>query len=187
MGARRAARGRGSRLEGAVKFEAQVGGETIPVEVSGANGRYRVEIGSTAWDVDARTTGADGWSLLLGRESWAVGVTDENGLYVVDVDGEVYRIRVEEETRYIIRTRGSAATAGGQILKAPMPGRVVLVEVSVGQAVQAGDGLVILEAMKMENELRAPVRALVRAVRVRPGQAVERGQVLVEFDGTAAT
>ncbi len=165
-----------------MKFEAQVGSETIPVEVSGANGRYRVEIGSTAWDVDARPAGSDGWSLLLGRESWAACVTEEDGLYVVDVDGEAYRIRVEEETRYIIRTRGGAATAGGQVLKAPMPGRVVLVEVSLGQAVQPGDGLVILEAMKMENEFKALTAGTVKEIRVEVGQAVNPGDVLVVID-----
>jgi pyruvate carboxylase subunit B len=64
-----------------------------------------------------------------------------------------------------------------------MPGLVVRLEVEPGQAVVAGAGVLVLEAMKMENELRAPAGARVKAVLVRPGQAVEKGQVLVEFEG----
>jgi biotin carboxyl carrier protein len=63
-----------------------------------------------------------------------------------------------------------------------MPGLVVRVQVEAGQSVAAGAGVVVLEAMKMENELRAGAAAVVRMVRVRPGEAVEKGQVLVEFD-----
>ena len=74
----------------------------------------------------------------MGQASTAADVTEEDGCFVVHVEGEAYAIRVEEETRYIIRTRGGAAAAGGQVLKAPMPGRVVLVEVAVGPGGQAG-------------------------------------------------
>ena len=63
-----------------------------------------------------------------------------------------------------------------------MPGLVVRVQVEAGQAVAAGTGMVVLEAMKMENELRAATAGTVRSVRVAPGEAVEKGQVLVEFE-----
>jgi glutaconyl-CoA/methylmalonyl-CoA decarboxylase subunit gamma len=101
---------------------------------------------------------------------------------VVSVHGEVHRIRVEEETRYLIRTRGGTAAANGQVLKAPMPGRVVLIEVAVGQRVSRGDGLVILEAMKMENEFRASGEGTVKEIRVQPGQAVNPGDVLIVIE-----
>ena len=78
--------------------------------------------------------------------------------------------------------RGGAAGGGGQVLKAPMPGRVVLVEVSPGQTVRPGDGLVILEAMKMENEFKAAVAGTVKEVRVEAGQAVNPGDVLVVIE-----
>ena len=165
-----------------MKFEAQLDGQTIPVEVSGAEGRYRLALGGEVLDVDARPTGGGGWSLLLGRVSTAADVTEEDGGFVVHVEGETYSIRVEEETRYIIRTRGGAATAGGQVLKAPMPGRVVVVEVVVGQAVKPGDGLVILEAMKMENEFKASVAGTVKEIRVEAGQAVNPGDVLLVIE-----
>ena len=180
MGARGTARR--LELESAVKFEAQLDGEVIPVEVTGSGGRYHVVLGAEELDVDARPTGGGGWSLLIGSASTAADVTEEDGSYVVHVGGEAYSIRVEEETRYIIRTRGGTAGAGGQVLKAPMPGRVVLVEVAVGQAVQPGDGLVILEAMKMENEFKATVSGTVKEIRVESGQTVNPGDVLLVIE-----
>lgn len=162
-----------------MKFEAQLDGDVIPVEVTGSNGRYRVVLGGEELDVDARPTGGGGWSVLIGHASSAADVTEEDGSYVVHVEGEAYSIRVEEETRYIIRTRGGAAGAGGQVLKAPMPGRVVLVGVTLGQAVQPGDGLLVLEAMKMENEFKASVAGTVKEIRVESGQTVNPGDILL--------
>jgi biotin carboxyl carrier protein len=169
-------------MEEAVKFEAELDGEVIPIEITGDGGRYRVALGGETLDVDARPTGGGGWSLLLGQASTAADVTEEDGSFVVHVEGEAYTIRVEEETRYIIRTRGGAAAGGGQVLKAPMPGRVVLVEVAVGQAVKPGDGLVILEAMKMENEFKATVTGTIKEIRVEPGQTVNPGDVLLVIE-----
>lgn len=77
---------------------------------------------------------------------------------------------------------GRTGGAGGGLVKAPMPGRVVRVLVAVGQAVERGAPLVIVEAMKMENELLAPAPGVVRAVHVGEGVAVEAGQALVELD-----
>jgi acetyl/propionyl-CoA carboxylase alpha subunit len=171
-----------ARLEGAVKFEAEQGGETIPIEVSGTEGSYQVAVGDQVFAVDARQAAEGIWSLLIGGASYVVDVSEREGVCVVEVDGERYHIRVEEETRYIIRTRGGKATAGGQVLKAPMPGKVVLVEVEVGQAVTPGDGLIILEAMKMENEFRAAVTGAVKEIRVQVGQAVNPGDILVVIE-----
>ena len=162
-----------------MKFEAELGGETIPIEVSGRDGLYRVTIGGEVSDVDARQATEGIWSVLIGGVSHVVDVSDRDGVSVVEVDGERYHIRVEEETRYIIRTRGGKATTGGQVLKAPMPGKVVHIEVEVGQAVKPGDGLIVLEAMKMENEFRAAVAGSVKEIRVQVGQAVNPGDTLV--------
>jgi biotin carboxyl carrier protein len=170
------------RLESPVKFEAEVGGETIPIEVTGADGRYRVTLGSEVHDVDARQAAEGIWSLVIGVVSHVVDVSDRDGISVVEVDGETYRIRVEEETRYIIRTRGGKAVTGGQVLRAPMPGKVVLVEVEVGQAVKPGDGLIVLEAMKMENEFRSAVTGTVKEIRVQAGQTVNPGDPLVVIE-----
>ena len=165
-----------------MKFEAEIGGETIPIEITGEGGRYRVAIGDEVSEVDARQAAEGIWSILVGSASHVVGLSEEDGVSLVEVEGERYRIRVEEESRYIIRTRGGKAGAGGQVLKAPMPGKVVLVEVEVGQPVAAGDGLIVLEAMKMENEFKASAPGTVKEIRVAAGQAVNPGDVLVVIE-----
>jgi biotin carboxyl carrier protein len=165
-----------------VKFEAELGGAAIPVEVTGDAGRFRVVVDGAEVQVDARRVGEGVWSILLDGRSYVANVSVHEGVSLVEVDGETYGIRVEEESRYIIRTRGGRAGAGGQVLKAPMPGKVVLVEVQVGQAVRPGDGLIVLEAMKMENEFRAAAAGTVKEIRVEVGQAVNPGDVLVVIE-----
>ncbi len=87
---------------------------------------------------------------------------------------------LDERLRHIRSLTGNGARKGGSgVLKAPMPGLVVRVEVEPGQQVTAGAPLVVLEAMKMENQLAAPAAGTVTEVRVRPGATVEKGAVLV--------
>lgn len=165
-----------------MKFEAQLDSATVPVDVTGQDGRFQVTVEGRMLEVDARRAAEGIWSLLIAGESLVADVSEEDGVFVVQVDGETYRIRVEEETRYIIRTRGGATVHGGQVLKAPMPGRVTAIQVEVGQEVQPGDGLIILEAMKMENEFDATGRGTVREIRVQVGQAVNPGDILVVIE-----
>ena len=117
----------------------------------------------------AVSRGADGrWTLLEAGDAVEVDVTDER-------------------TRYIRSLAGAGKTQqGGGVLKAPMPGLVVKVLVEPGENVTAGQSLVVLEAMKMENELKAPSAALVGTVSVRAGQAVEKGQALVALEPMSA-
>jgi biotin carboxyl carrier protein len=156
------------------------GSRTHRVTVTRENGRYRVTIGDRVWDVDGRLTAQGIFSLLIDGVSHVADVEDHAGTCVVDVGGETYSIEVEEQTRYIIRTRGGAAGgAGAQTLKAPLPGKITHVGVRAGDTVTAGQGLVVIEAMKMENELKATAAGTVREVRVVAGQAVNAGDVLV--------
>lgn len=153
------------------------------VEVTEADSRFRVAIGEEVWDVDARVPSHGICSLLIGGISYVADVAEENGWFLVELAGESYQVRVEEEGRHLIRTRGGvAADHRGQVVTAPMPGKIVRVEVAVGQMVKPGDGLVVIEAMKMENEFRAVAAGTVREIRVEVGQAVNGGDILVVID-----
>jgi biotin carboxyl carrier protein len=106
------------------------------------------------------------------------------GRYTLWVDG--YRFEAEaldERTRAI---RDVSAAAAGPVgpapVRAPMPGLIVRVNVKVGDTVQAGQGIVVMEAMKMENELRATAAGTVKSVDVIPGTAVEKGALLVALE-----
>jgi pyruvate carboxylase subunit B len=114
----------------------------------------------------------------------AVQRGSQRGLYSLWIDG--YRFDVEaldERTRTIREMTAEHATpAGPAPVIAPMPGLVVRVDARVGEQIRAGQGLVVMEAMKMENELRAQAAGTVKAVHVTAGTAVEKGAVLVELE-----
>jgi biotin carboxyl carrier protein len=166
-----------------VKYVATIGGTSEVVEISGADGHYRLTIGESQWEVDARSSPAGIYSLLIGGLSHTAAVVDRDGTCVVDVGGRSYEVLVEEQTRWIIRTHGGAAgSARGQTLVAPLPGKITHIAVRPGEQVQAGDTLVVIEAMKMENEFKASVAGTVVEVRVQPGQAVNPGDTLVVIE-----
>ena len=112
-----------------------------------------------------------------------VEAVNNSGELEFHLDGERFVATVEDERTHAIRamTGASSAAAGPKPVKAPMPGLVVRVEVAVGDVVKAGQGVVIIEAMKMENELRADAAGKVTKVNATPGQPVEKGAVLIEF------
>jgi biotin carboxyl carrier protein len=163
-----------------MKFVATIDGQPTPVDVRGAEGRYRVTLGERVWEVDARFAAPGMASLLIDGVSYVADLIEQDGITVVEVGGEIYAVQVEEETRYLIRTRGGAAGGpGGQTLVAPLPGRVTHVAVAAGQAVTPGQTLLVIEAMKMENEFTARQGGTVTEVRVTAGQAVNAGDVLL--------
>lgn len=108
---------------------------------------------------------------------------DRRGRYVIWVDGYRYEVDALDERTRAIQDLAAAATGprGPAPLIAPMPGLIVRVNVAAGDTVAAGAGLIVMEAMKMENDLRTQSSGIVSAVRVKPGDAVEKGTVLVEL------
>jgi biotin carboxyl carrier protein len=123
--------------------------------------------------------------LLIGTRSFTLPFVNRGaGQWEMAFQGETWQAAVmDERTRHIRSLTGAGeAKKGGGVLKAPMPGLVVRVDVEPGDALEPGRGIVVLEAMKMQNELRAAGPVVVKAVLVRAGQPVEKGQVLVEFE-----
>lgn len=124
------------------------------------------------------------YSLLLDSASYEIVLDTEaekRNLYTVMVSGLQYDVKVQDERsrRLALVDRSLRPPEGELLIKAPIPGLVVKVPVTAGQEVGEGETLVILEAMKMENELRAPRAGLAHDVRVAPGDQVALGQVLL--------
>ena len=131
-----------------------------------------------------RVQGTPQWLLLVDGRSWSLPMAEKApGLWQVLVQGEPTEVEVvDERTAHIRSLVGeTAAPAGPQVLKAPMPGMVVRVLATPGQKVVEGTSLIVLEAMKMENELKASAPGVVEEVVIRPGDTVERGQILLRF------
>ena len=106
------------------------------------------------------------------------------GRYTIWVDGFRHEVEALDERMRAIRelAGATAGPAGPAPLVAPMPGMIVRVSVQVGDRVHPGQGLVVMEAMKMENELRAQAEATVKSVLAQPGSAVEKGALLIELE-----
>ena len=173
-----------------MRFRLEVEGQVHAVDLEPAGSGWTVAIGGHRWQVDMRPSG-HAWSLLLktgelgthaGARSHDVRLRwDGTDAARVSVDGTAVTVTVAQVTTPGRRGGADHGRADGQV-RAPMPGRVVRVPVVAGQAVTARQAVVVVEAMKMENELRAPQAGTVRALHVQSGDPVDAGQLLVELD-----
>jgi biotin carboxyl carrier protein len=165
-----------------VKYVVDVAGRTVEIELDGDVVRVDGEA------VHARLAELPDTPIVLltvGSEVHRVAVARgaTRGKYSLSLDGRRYAVEALDERTRAIRelSEATAAPAGPAPLVAPMPGLIVRVNVAPGDSVRAGQGLIVMEAMKMENELRASAAGVVKAVHATPGTAVERGTILVEL------
>ena len=140
-------------------------------------------------DVDAHVSPIEGTPVRIVRigdrvHRVVVRPGKGRGAYTLWVDGFRFDVEaLDERTRAIRELSGaSAGPVGPAPVVAPMPGLVVRINVQVGDQVSAGQGLVVMEAMKMENELRSQAPGRVKNVLASPGQAVEKGTLLIELE-----
>lgn len=166
-----------------MKYVVTVNGEDREVELEGT----RATIDGQS--CDGRVVEVEGTPVrmvTLGDEIHRVVVRrgEGRGRYTFWLDGHRFEVEaLDERTRAIRELSGAAAgPVGPAPLKAPMPGLIVRINVQAGDAVQPGQGLVVMEAMKMENELRAQAAGTVKSVQVKPGTAVEKGAILIELE-----
>ena len=160
-------------------YDATVAGRAMRVEVRGGatDGRYTAVLAGREIEVDVRESGPHAMSLLVGPRSHEVALERVEGGYRVAIGGDVLDVGLVEAARGAAAPRRGAG--GPARVKAPMPGKIVRLLVSAGDEVEAGRGLVVMEAMKMENEIRAPRAGRVKEAPVREGQTVETGALLV--------
>lgn len=153
------------------------------------NDEYEIEIGPDGevlvngqpYQMDFHQIPGGVVSLLLNNRSLEAVVEERDGDWEVLIKGELYTATVQDERAYrLAMARGTGAGVDGEAsVLSPMPGIIIAVPVAAGDTVQQGDKLVILESMKMENELRAPRDGVVTQVNVQAGASVEKNQVLV--------
>jgi len=162
-----------------MKYLARIGEHVYSVDVINDS---VLSIDGRTYNINMQTVdGEQVYSFLLDDRSYELFVNRTESGYDVLVAGERHEVTVEDEYTQRLhkltgKTRGPKSDA---LIKAPMPGLVVAVRANEGEAVKSGQGLVILEAMKMENELRAPWNGTVKQVKISAGQKVEQGQLLM--------
>ncbi len=162
-----------------MKFLVEIAGRSLEVEVLGPE----VRVGDRTFPaVLLRVPGTPLCQLVSNRGSRSYALSKRRDAWIIQRGGEAWVAEVVDQRTQALRAlkQDHAKKDAPGLVRAPMPGLVLRVEVETGQEVAAGGGLVVLEAMKMENEIRSPGPGRVKAVLVEPGQAVEKGAPLVE-------
>jgi biotin carboxyl carrier protein len=162
-----------------MKYISEVDGLEFPVEILDD---HHVRFGGDVLEVDLAAINDEPlYSLIVNSESFEGYVyPDEDGWQVLLL-GQFYQVRVEDEREKRLRTafHGISGSEAEYVLKAPMPGLVISVPMTEGQLVEKGQILVILESIKMQNELRSPFTGKVSRLRIKAGETVEQKQTLL--------
>jgi biotin carboxyl carrier protein len=174
------------------QFTATVGGKELEVsldpigEEAETPTQFQLKIGDTVRTVSARKLEPGSYSLLVDGRSYVVEIDGHVPDLTVSLCGEKVTMGLLDARRKLLAETAARAGAtegeGPALLRSPMPGKVVKVLCKPGDVVKAGAGLVVVEAMKMENELRAPRHATVQKVLVQEGQTVESGEELAQLE-----
>ena len=164
------------------KFHGQADATPVDIEAP-EDGQFMLTIDGERHVVDALTLDHGAVSLLLDGNSYSVELEEDGEEIRVQVQGQVFHIDAADERRLRLRAGvTSFSVEGRQVVSAPMPGKVVRVLVKVGEEVQAGQGLVVVEAMKMENEIKSPKAGKVTKIFATEGSTVEINAKLVSVE-----
>ena len=138
-------------------------------------------------DLDAVTLNGEKYHILNNAKSFHAEVVEKdfiNKTYTVVINNNEYVVSIANHLDQLIKEMGFEVGKAKIVnaIKAPMPGLILEISVTVGQEVQEGDNLLILEAMKMENSFDSPRAGVIKSIAVEKGQAVDKGQLLIEFE-----
>jgi biotin carboxyl carrier protein len=170
-----------------MKLNAEIDGEKVALDVRREGERVFAEVDGRRYELEARRVGGDEYLLLNAGRVYECRVGAEPGAGVrgalrVSVGGHEYAVKLTDPKH--LRGAGPATGEHGaraQVI-APMPGKVVRVLVEAGQTIEAGAGVVVVEAMKMQNELKSPKSGTVTELRAQPGATVNAGDVLAVIE-----
>jgi biotin carboxyl carrier protein len=161
-----------------MRLEIELDGKAHSVEITGGGKEIRCAIDGKKLNADAVELSPGIYSILAGGKSLEGRVEPVGGHLRINVSGFEFRAAVRDRRQWS-RKRGAALEAEGrQQVVAPMPGKVVRLLVGAGERVEARQGLFVVEAMKMQNEIRSPKSGTVERLLVKEGQAVNAGEAL---------
>ncbi len=141
--------------------------------------KFVVAIDGKDFLVDAHQVQSSVWSVLHEFASFEVDVQGRDEEYEVLIDGDCYKFTLMNEQRKALMRGGGKSAAGKAMVASPMPGKVVKLLVDVGEEVKIDQGVIVVEAMKMENELKSAVTGKVKEIFVKEGEVVESGAKLL--------
>lgn len=163
-----------------MKYYARVNGRDVEVELTERLGELIVSVDGERTDIEYDEVDRLGQVIALsGGLSFGASIEDDGTRVHVTIAGHVYAVEIEDERERAAHAAEGARGAGGGLVLAVMPGVVARLLVAVGDEVEGGQPLLVLEAMKMQNEIPAPAAGVVQAVHVVEGKAVAAGAKLV--------
>ena len=145
------------------------------------------KINGTPFKIDPQPQGAKSFHVLSKSKGYNIEVLEANyseKSITLLVNGNKYPLTVKDEFDLLLDKLGMSSMNDQKIneIKAPMPGLVLGVKVNVGDSVEKGDSILVLEAMKMENVLKSPAEGVVKSIHINKGDAVEKNQLLISFE-----
>jgi biotin carboxyl carrier protein len=169
-----------------MKFSAFMDGHEHEIDIARVHEhRYEVTINGDVHAVDARPCARDRVSVIIDDRSYDISYSLDSERIELQFWNQHFTLEVLDERRLRMRrVRSQLDLSGPEIVRTSMPGKVVQLLVEPGSLVEAGSGVIIIEAMKMENEIRCRQGGVVKAVHVEAGQAVESDVVLIEIEPT---
>jgi biotin carboxyl carrier protein len=166
-----------------MKFEVRIDSRACIVELSHEANRWQISIDNRALDADAVEIAPGIFSILLNGKSYEVRVTPtRSGALTLHTAHQEFSAQVNDKRAWRGRHHAALEAEGRQQILAPMPGKIIRVLVQTGDKVEAGQGLLVVEAMKMQNEIRSPKSGTVERLLVKEGQPVNAGEILAWID-----
>ncbi|MFQ6673602.1 MAG: biotin/lipoyl-containing protein [Fidelibacterota bacterium] len=166
-----------------MKFLATIDGKELAFQIQSSGHKAIVELDGSREEIDYVRLTPDSYSILMGGKSHHLSITEHPDGFKVVIDQHSYRVQIRDENTILLQQFGVGQTADrprGEV-RAPIPGLVSTIFVAPGLTIRKGDKLMILEAMKMENEIQSLISGRVEQVVVSQGQSVEKNSLLVSI------
>jgi biotin carboxyl carrier protein len=155
----------------------------VPVNIISANGNiFKVSVDGKEYDVDYSESAQRMHSLIIDHVSYGVEIANKGNVYDIERADDTFKVEVLDEMSKYIKERVTKGLQGRQVIDTQMPGMILKVLVEKGQEVKAGDPLIVLVAMKMENEIKAPKDGVVQDIFVAEGKTVSTGDKMIIID-----
>jgi len=175
-------------VEEHLKLKAQIDDreQELPITVAKAeDGRVTAEIGGRVYDLEVRQPSPDSYLFFLGASVYECRLSERvtaREVFDVDIRGRTYEVTIVDPKRLRSGQNSDRHHHGVAEIRAPMPGKVVRVQIEAGASVEKGGGLVVVEAMKMQNEMKSPRDGVVVSINVKAGDTVNAGDVLAVIE-----
>ncbi len=151
------------------------------IEVDEANNKscFYVSIDGEKHDVDFHKTSTNLYSIIIDNKSYEVDISQDNAQFEILRNGDLFNVELMDEMKKMLKEKEALSLSGRQVLEAQMPGAIMKILVNIGDEVKEGDPLLILIAMKMENEITSPISGTVKEIFVEEAGTVSSGDKLV--------